>query len=91
MEAVGAVVRVQDTVHVVVAVKLNADQIPCFFLIPIGADPDALDARYAGGVGLWQRDDDFNLQGDVVATKVFSHVNGVGVRSLIMTGCRIRW
>ena len=83
VESVRAVVRVEHTVHVFMTFELDTDQIPGFFFVPIGPNPNALDAGYRGGFGLRERDDNLNFQRDVIAFELFSDVDGVGVRGLV--------
>ena len=86
VEAVRAVVGVEHTVHVFVALKLNADEVPRFLLVPIGTDPDVLNTRHGWRFALRERDNNFNLEGNVHALEFFSNVNGVGVRCLVQHG-----
>ena len=83
VESVGAVMRVQHAVHVFVPFKLNTNEVPGFFLVPIGPDPDVLDAGDRGRFALRERDDHLDFQRDVIALELFSDVNGARVGGLV--------
>ena len=86
VEPFRAVVGIEDAMHVLVAFKLDSDEVPRFLLVPVGANPQGLDAGHRRRLTLREREDDLNFEGDVHALKLLSHVNGVGVRCLVGDG-----
>ena len=63
---------IEYSAHSLVAIEIDADEIPSLLLIPIRSDPDILYRGYGGLTSVWKSDANLNLERNILEIPIVS-------------------